>query len=210
MINILIVDDHELVREGLRKVLKRQSDMQVVGEASTAEELLSMCAASRPDVVILDVTLPGRSGLDVLKDLLLRFPRIRVLMLSMHPAERFALRALRAGAAGYITKDAATSELVTAIRRITSGRVYASPAVADQVMEHFLGRTNLAPHQSLSDREHEVLCQLGAGKTVSEIAAALSLSVNTVSTYRTRILEKLHLKTNAELMRYALDHRLVE
>lgn len=210
MINILIVDDHELVREGLRKVLKRQSDMQVVGEASTAEELLSKCAEHEPDVVILDVTLPGRSGLDVLKDLLSQFPKMRVLVLSMHPAERFALRALRAGAAGYITKDAATSELVTAIRRIVGGRVYASPAVADQVMEHFLGRGGGPPHHALSDREHEVLCHLGEGKTVSEIAAVLSLSVNTVSTYRTRILEKLHLKSNAELMRYALDHRLVE
>lgn len=210
MINILIVDDHELVREGLKKVLKRQSDMNVVGEATNAHELFEQIERLPVDIVILDITLPGKSGLEVLKDLFARHPKVRVLMLSMHPEERFAVRALKAGAAGYMTKDTATSELVDAIRKIMSGRKYTSAALAEQVVEIFSDQGGKASHELLSDREFEVLCLLATGKTVSQIAEQLTLSVNTIATYRSRVLEKMKLKTNAELMRYALEHRLVD
>jgi two-component system invasion response regulator UvrY len=210
MINILIVDDHELVREGLKKVLKRQSDMNVVGEATNAHELFDQIERLPVDIVILDITLPGKSGLEVLKDLFSRHPKVRVLMLSMHPEERFAVRALKAGAAGYMTKDTATSELVGAIRKIMSGRKYTSAALAEQVVEIFSDQGGKPSHELLSDREFEVLCLLASGKTVSQIAEQLSLSVNTIATYRSRVLEKMKLKTNAELMRYALEHRLVD
>jgi two-component system invasion response regulator UvrY len=210
MINILIVDDHELVREGLKKVLKRQSDMNVVGEASNAHELFEQLGSMSVDVVILDITLPGKSGLEILKELVVQYPKIRSLVLSMHPEERFAVRAFKAGAFGYLTKDTAASELAGAIRRVMSGRKYASASLAEQLVELFGEHGSNPSHEMLSDREFEVLCLLATGKSVSQIALQLSLSVNTIATYRSRVLEKLKLKSNAELMRYALEHRLVD
>lgn len=210
MIRILIADDHAVVRRGIREILADEVDMDVAGEACTVQELLGLLRRQVCDAVILDIGLPGRSGLEVLDQLKEEHPKLPVLIHTMHPEEQFAARAFRAGAAGYLTKDSAPTELVQALRRITSGRKYVGAALAEQLAARMDVHSATPLHEALSDREFEVFRCLATGQTVSEIGEKLSLSVKTISTYRTRILDKLKMKNNAELMRYALREKIVE
>lgn len=205
MIRIVIADDHELIREGVKKILRGERDMRVVGEAANVGELLALVGQCEADVLVLDINLPGRSGLDALGELRGLQPGLSVVVLSMHPEDRFALRVLKAGAAAYVSKASAADELVAAVRKAASGGRYISPVVAD-----LLARELEAPHEKLSARESQILSLIGAGKSTQQIAAELSISVNTVNTYRARILEKLGMRANAELIRYAIEHGLTE
>jgi DNA-binding NarL/FixJ family response regulator len=207
---ILIVDDHELIREGLKKVLVKHTEMSVVGEACDSIELHDQLKRLQVDIIIMDISLPGRSGLDLVNDLKKSYPEIKVLILSMHPEERFAIRALKAGAAGYLTKQSAAQELVKAIKRVMNGGKYISPALAEQLALEIESPSDKPAHELLSNREFEIMRMIGFGKSVSEIGEELSLSVNTVTSYRARIMEKMKMKTNAELIRYAIQHQLVE
>ena len=210
MLRILIADDHPLVRRGLKQIIAETSDMVVADEAADGREALSKAATGDYDVVLLDITMPFHSGVDVLSQLRDERPTLPVLMLSMHPEEQYAVRALRAGASGYLTKESAPEELVAAIRKVSTGGKYVSASLAERLAAIVQGDGEALPHETLSRREHQVMCLIASGKTVSEAARELSLSVKTISTYRARILEKLNLKNNAELMRYALKNQLVE
>ncbi len=210
MIKILIADDHPIVRRGLRQILVEQPDMAVLGEAQNAQELLDLARHDNWDVVVLDISMPGRGGLEVLKDLKTLRPGAAVLVLSIHPEDQYAGRALKAGAAGYLTKDSAPEELVKAIRKVLAGGKYVSPSFAETLALRLDASLAKPLHEALSDREYQVLCRIASGKTVSQIAEELALSAKTVSTYRGRILDKLGLDTTAELMRYALERGLVE
>lgn len=210
MKKILLVDDHEVVREGVKKILAEQSGTITFGEASTAAEALRLARGQDWDVAVLDLSLGGRSGLEVLKELKQLRPQLPVLILSMHSEEQYARRAFKAGAAGYITKDSPRTELVKAINKVTGGGVYISPALAERLVIDLGSGTDHAPHEALSDREFEVMRLIASGKTVGEIAEMLSLSDRTISTYRARILEKMGMKTNAEITHYAIQNKLVE
>lgn len=212
MINIFITDDHMLVREGLKKILKQSTiDIKVIGEASDGNDLLEKLKETDPDLVILDIALPGKNGLEVLKDIKQRYPKLPVLMLSMHPEERFAIRSLKAGASGYLTKSSISEELVKAIRKIvTHKKKYISPSVAEQLANRVDLNNNEPLHESLSDREYQVMCMIGTGKEVNDIADKLSISIQTVHTYRKRIKEKMKLKSNVEITRYALKNGLID
>jgi two-component system, NarL family, invasion response regulator UvrY len=209
MLRVLIVDDHEVLRDGVKRVLDKQPGTVTFGEAGTAPEALRLAREQEWDVVVLDLSLGGRSGLEVLKELRQLRPRLPVLVLSMHSEEQFARRAFKAGAAGYITKDSPRAELLKAVKKVSEGGTYVSPALAEKLVLD-LRRDDRAPHETLSDREFEVMRLIASGKTVKEIAGILSLSDNTISTYRARILEKMGMKTNAELTHYAIQNRLVE
>lgn len=207
---ILIADDHAIVRKGLIELLREEFSSLTVFEAVNSQEALNVISIEKPDVVLLDISMPGRNGIDTLKDIRARGIKTPVLMLSMHPEDQYAIRALKAGAAGFINKESATEELRTAIHKIISGKKYITPSVAEKLIDVNFGDTSDSPaHDSLSDREMQVLQKLASGNTVSDIAQELSLSVNTISTYRTRILEKLGLSNNAELTRYAIENQLV-
>ena len=210
MKRILIVDDHEVVREGVKKILGEKDGTTVFGESSSIPEALRLVHEQHWDVVVLDLSLGDRSGLEVLKELKQIRPRLPVLILSMHSEEQYARRAFKAGAAGYITKDSPRSELVNALDKVISGGRYFSQALAETLIVDLERGANLQPHESLSDREFEVLRLIASGKTVSEIANLLALSDSTISTYRARILEKTGMKTNAELTRYAIRNNLVD
>lgn len=210
MIRIVIADDHAVVRRGLKEILADESDMEIGAEAATAHELLDLVRKHPWDAVVLDISLPGRSGLEVLAELKQEQPTLPVLVHTMHPEDQFAVRALRAGAAGYLTKDSAPTELVKALRKIVAGGKYVSASLAEKLAASMDVKAVEVPHQILSDREFEVFRLIASGTTVSEIAEQLSLSVKTVSTYRGRILEKMKMKNNADLMRYALQHKVVE
>ena len=210
MINVFITDDHVLVREGLKKLLRDELDMRVVGEAKCAADVICRLGEVEPDVLVLDLALPDRTGLEVLKEVKNRFPKIRVLVLSMFPEDRFALRTLKAGADGYLTKDSAAEELVMALRKVAAGMKYVSQAISKKLVETMQDGGGDVPHEALSDREFQIFRMIGAGKTVSEIAAELNLSVSTVNTHRTHILEKMGMHSNAELMHYAIENKLVE
>lgn len=208
MMRILLVDDHPVVRRGIRQILIDGLERVTVGEAADAAQALSNVRNAEWDVVVLDLTLPGVSGLDLLKDIRRSHPSLPVLVLSMHPAAQFARRVLAAGASGYLNKDSAPTELIAAIQQLRQGRTYQGRGIAD-----LSGQTlpsDKAPHDLLSDREYQVLRMLGSGRTVSEIASALALSVKTISTYRTRLLMKLQMRGNAELMRYAIENGLAD
>ncbi len=207
---IVIVDDHELVREGLKKVLLKESGIQLVGEASSALELFKLLEETEVDLVVLDITMPGRSGLDIISELKNMNNQIRILILSMHPEERFALRALKAGASGYLSKEAAARELVTAIRKIMNGGRYISPALADHLVSNLDKEHDKLPHETLSNREFEIFRLIAKGKSVGQIAEELILSVNTVTSYRSRMMEKMNFSSNAEIVRYAIEHNLIE
>lgn len=209
MMRVLMVDDHAVMRRGLKEILEEQFDDLEVGEAATAAEALQNIHSQDWDVVVLDITMPGRSGLDVLRELKSARPKLPALVLSMHPEDQYAVRALKAGAAGYLTKEAAAEELVVAIKRVLTGKKYVSASLAANLASLLEAGSDGPVHETLSDREYQVLCMIALGRTVSEIAGALSLSVKTVSTYRARILSKMQMKTNAELMRYALEQGLV-
>jgi DNA-binding NarL/FixJ family response regulator len=209
-IRILIADDHAIVRHGLRQILSDSQDMTVAGEASNGVQALQMARRDAYDVVLLDVSMPDRNGIDTLKLLKKEFPRLAVLMLSMHPEEHYAIRALKAGASGYLTKQSAPEQLVTAIRQVAAGKKYISPALAEVLADAIAEDDERAPHERLSDREYQTLVMIASGKTLSQIADELKLSVKTVSVYRARLLEKMKLKNNAELTHYGLKHGLVE
>ena len=209
-IRILIVDDHFIVRHGLRTILADHCPSATFGEASSAHSALELAWREKWDVVLLDVSMPGRGGLEVLKDLRKSFPKLPVLVVSMHPEEQFALRVLKLGACGYVRKDSAGHELTKAVDAALRGSRYITPSIAEQLAVN-LERDKEGPtHESLSDREYQVLCMLCVGKTVKEVGGELSLSVKTISTYRSRILEKLKLENNAQLMRYAFRHGLID
>jgi DNA-binding NarL/FixJ family response regulator len=203
-----MADDHPIVRRGLKGIIGGEADLKVVGEASDSGQLMELVRTTPSDVIILDINMPGRSGLDLLRELKSRQACPAILVLSIHPEDQFAVRSLRAGAAGYLSKDAAPEELVTAIRTLHDGKRYISPSVAQKIATNALAPDARPAHETLSTREYEVFRLLASGRTVSEIAQDLSLSVKTVSTYRTRVLEKLGLENNAALMRYALIHGL--
>ena len=210
MLKILIADDHAIVRQGLKQIVTETRDMVVAGEASNGQELFNKLKEDDYDVIVLDITMPGRSGMDVLRQLRSERPRLPVLILSVHSEEQYALRALRAGASGYLTKESAPDELVVAIRKVSLGGKYISSSLAEKLaFELEVGREQ-APHETLSDREYQVMCMIASGKTVMEIAQELYLSEKTISTYRTRILENMQMKNNAELTYYAIKNQLVD
>jgi len=209
MLRIILCDDHPILREGLKKILLQQSDITVVEEAGSGAEMLEKCAASRFDVIILDITLPDMNGLDALKNLQARGNRAGVLVLSMHPEEQYATRALKAGASGYLQKESAPAELVTAVRRIARGGKYVTASLAEKLAFERQG-ADKEPHELLSDREYQVLCLLASGRGIKEIALELGLSAPTVATYRSRVMTKLDLSSTVDLLRYALDHKLVD
>jgi two-component system, NarL family, invasion response regulator UvrY len=207
---VLIADDHAVFRRGLKETLAEAFPKVTFGEASTAQETLDHARRQDWDVAILDISMPGKSGLDILDDLKRLRPRLPILLLSMHPEQQFARRALKAGAAGYLTKDGVPEELKEAIKKIVGGGRYVSATLAERLAVELRDESDLPLHELLSDREFQVLRMIASGKTVKEIADELSLSVKTVSTYRARILEKTGMKTNAELIRYALQSQLVD
>ena len=210
MIRILIADDHAVVREGIKRIIADIGDITVAGEAADGRELLAMVANDAWDVILMDLAMPGLPGLEVLQDIRSRKPKLPVLVLSMYPEDQYAVRTLMAGASGYINKGTPPDELVTAIRTVAEGRRYITAAVAQSLASHVDTVSAKPPHESLSNREHQVMCLIAAGKSVGDIAEELLLSVKTVSTYRSRILQKLRLRHNAEITRYAMQHGLVE
>ncbi len=209
-IRVLVVDDHALVRTGIRCILQDCSQVREADEAADGRAALAMLGRKPYSVVLLDIAMPGRDGLDTLKEIRARSPRTAVLMLTMYPEEQYAVRALRAGAVGYVTKDRLAEDLIRAVQAAAAGHRYVSPRALDRLVDALEHGDETSPAELLSDREHQVLRQIGSGKTVSEIAAEMSLSVKTVSTYRTRLLRKTGLKTNADLIRYAIRHGLAE
>lgn len=210
MIKVLLADDHAIVRGGLKEILLRHMESVECGEAENAEQVLTQVREHPWDLLILDITMPGRSGLDILADLKQLRPELPVLVLSMLPEDQFGKRVLRAGAFGYLKKESAPEELIQAIRKVLSGGRYVSPALAEKIVLDLNDGANLPLHEGLSAREFEILVMLGSGKTVSQIAEELHLSVTTISTYRARILEKMNMSTTAELMRYAFRNHLVD
>jgi DNA-binding NarL/FixJ family response regulator len=210
MLRILIADDHAIVRQGLKQIVTETRDMIVSGEASNGQELLNKIKDDDYDVVVLDITMPGRNGIDVLRQLRIERPGLPILMLSIHPEEQYALRALKAGASGYLTKESAPDELVVAIRKVSSGGKYISASLAEKLAFDMEAGREQAPHETLSDREYRVMCMIASGKTVMVIARELMLSEKTISTYRSRILEKMNMKNNAELTYYAIKNQLVD
>ncbi len=209
MIKILIVDDHVVVRKGLGQILADTSDMQVVDEANNGQEALNKISKNDYDMVLLDISMPGRCGMDLLKEIKSRKPKLSILMLTMHPEEEYAMRALRAGASGYLTKESASEELISAIRIISRGGKHISISLAEKIASHLRADRDMPLHESLSDREYEVLCLIASGKPVKSISDMLSLSAKTISTYRSRILRKMNLKNNAEITHYAIKNQLV-
>lgn len=210
MIKIFIADDHAIVREGLKQIVAETTDMAVTDEADTGHEVLEKVSENDYDVLVLDITMPGLNGLDALKQLRTQRPDLPVLVLSIHPEEQYAVRVLKAGASGYLTKESAPDELISAIRKVSMGGKYVTPSLAEKLASDLVADGKKPLHETLSDREYQVLCMIASGKTVTEIAEELFLSEKTISTYRSRILEKMKMKTNAELIHYAIKHGLVE
>lgn len=209
MLKILIADDHSIVRKGLKQVLADTADMVVSDEAASTEEALEKALGGDFDVVVLDISMPGRGGLDALKQIKSQKPKLPVLILSMYSEEQYALRVLKAGAAGYLTKESAPDELIGAIRKVSKGMKYVSAHLAEEIAFALDADADRPIQETLSDREFQVLCMIASGKTTREIADELSLSIKTVSTYRLRVLEKMRMKNNAELTHYAIKNKLV-
>jgi len=209
MIRVFIADDHAITRRGLQQIIAEESDMTVGGEAQSTTQALEFARLCEWDVLILDTSLPDHNGLDVLKELRHEYPKRSILILTMNPDEQFAIRAFKAGAAGYLTKESTPDELIHALRKVAEGGRYVSPTLAERLASRVANHEQPL-HENLSDREYQVMHYLATGKTVSEISRQLSLSVKTISTYRARLLEKMNLKNNAELMRYAVTHHLFE
>jgi len=210
MIRILVADDHAIVREGLKQIIADIPDMVVADEASSGQEVLKKTSKHDYDLVLLDITMPDRSGLDILKELKSQRPELHILVLSIHPEEQYAVRVLKAGASGYLTKESAPDELITAIRKTALGGKYISSSLAEKLAFDLETGAEKPLHQTLSDREYQVMCMLASGKTVKEIAEELLLGIKTISTYRSRVLQKMQMKNNAELIRYAILNRLVD
>ena len=209
MLRILLADDHAVVRQGVKQILADAFVSTTFGEAQNAPELLALVANERWDIVVLDLSMPGGNGLEALKQIKHDRPQLPVLILSMYPEDQYAVRTIRAGAAGYLNKESAPEELVTAIRKVLNGGEYISASVADELVLHARHEDDQPVHKHLSDREYQVLCLIAAGKEIKEISTELALSVKTISTYRVRVLEKMNLKTNAELTHYAIQHSLI-
>ena len=209
MIRIVIADDHAIVRQGLKKILDESLEMKIVAEHTNGTDALRWIRANPCDVALLDIAMPGLSGIDVLKQLHEEKPKLPILILSIYPEDQYAVRLIKAGAAGYLTKESAPEVVMEAVRRVAAGKKYISPAVAEMLANEFGARDGRLPHETLSDREFQIFLLLASARTVTEIADALVLSVKTVSTYRSRILEKMHLRNNAELMRYAVEKHLM-
>jgi DNA-binding NarL/FixJ family response regulator len=210
MIRVLIADDHAILRRGLAQIIAEAGDMQVCAEAENSAQTIKLAREQTVDVVLLDITMPDRNGLDTLKLLKKEKPKLAVLMLSMHPEDLYAVRAIKAGASGYLNKQSAPAQLVTAIRQVAQGRRYISPAVAEELAGSIAEGSDRPAHATLSDREYETMRLIASGKTLTEIAAEMHLSVKTVSVYRARLLEKMQLKNNSELTHYALKRQLVD
>jgi len=210
MIRLLIADDHPIVREGLKRILAESPDIQLAGEAVDGNEVLSLCENDDIDVLLLDISMPGPGFLEILQRLEAKHPLIRILVLSMHPEDHYAIRAIKAGAAGYLTKDHSPEELAKAVRRVYRGFRYITPTLAEDLATLLKADGATQPHEKLSNREYQVFHMIGSGKDTKAIASLLSLSPKTVSTYRSRIMEKMKLSSSAELIRYAIEHGLVE
>ena len=208
MISILIADDHAIVREGLKQIVSEETDMKVLGEAEDAASLFKLLEKGEWDIIVLDINMPGKSGIEALKELQISHPRLPVLILSMYGEEQYGLRSIKAGAAGYLKKVSAPNELVTAIRKIVGGSKYISPSLGESIAETLAGNS-LQSHSNLSDREFEVLCKIASGKSAEQIAEELYISVHTVYSYRARILEKMHMKSSVELTKYAVQNNLL-
>ena len=210
MIKVLIADDHALVREGLKQVIGQHSDIEVTGEAKNGQEALEKVWKEEFDVVLLDISMPGRSGMDILKEIKSAKPKLYVLMLSMHPEKQYAVRALKAGASGYLTKESAPDELIDAIRRVSMGLKYVTISLAEKLAAELGDDQNKPLHEQLSDREFQVMIKIAKGNTVKEIAANIYLSVKTISTYRTRVLEKMNMKNNSDITSYLMENDLID
>jgi two-component system invasion response regulator UvrY len=210
MIKILIADDHAIVREGLKQIVAEELDMKVTGEAANANELFKLLDKDSWEIVVLDINMPGKSGLEALKEMKTRNIKVPVLILSMFSEDQYGLRAIKAGAAGYLKKVSAPTELVSAIRKIVGGGKYISPTLAEKLADNFDANNKKVLHQNLSDREYQIMCFISLGKSAEEIAEELVISIHTVYSYRNRILEKMHLKSNVELTQYAIQHKLIE
>ncbi len=210
MIRVLLADDHAIVRAGLKEILADTGDIAVAGEAANGQEVLALVRAHDYDLAVLDMSMPGRNGIELIKRVRAEKPKLRILILSMHAEQQYAVRALKAGASGYLTKDSAADQLVAAIRRIAAGGAYVSPETAERLALDASRASAALPHTLLSDREFQVFQLIVNGGAVGEIAKQLSLSIKTVSTHKTRILEKMGLANQAELIRYALEHKLLD
>jgi DNA-binding NarL/FixJ family response regulator len=210
VIRVLLADDHAIVRAGLKGILADTVDIEVAGEAANGQEVLARVSAQDFDVAVLDLSMPGRNGIELIKLVKAEKPKLRILVLSMHSEEQYAVRALKAGASGYLSKESAADELVAAIRRIAGGGAYVTPETAERLALGAAPRAETAAHTLLSDREFQVFRMIARGASVSEIARELSLSVKTISTHKTRIMEKMGLANQSELIRYALEHRLLD
>lgn len=210
MIRILVADDHKMFRKGLKQVLEYDREIAVTGEASSGYEVLDQVGKNDYDVLLLDIAMPGLNGLDTLKQLRSLRPKLRVIVVSMYPEQQYAARAIKAGASGYLTKESDTEELIGAIKKVFRGGKYISSSIAEKLLFDLEPDSGRAPHLDLSDREYQILCMIARGSKVSEIAEELFLSVKTVSTYRCRILEKMKMKSNAELINYVLKHQLIQ
>jgi len=208
-IRILIADDHPIVREGYKKILMSQPDMDVTGEAGNGQEVLDLIQKKDFDLILLDISMPGRSGLEILKELKGQKPHLPVMILSIYPEEQYAVRAFRDGASGYLTKASTPKELISAIRKVSQGGRYVTEALAEKLTYFLHGDVDKAPHEKLSDREYQVMLLIASGKTVTQIAEELCLSVKTISTYRRHILEKMQFATNAEITMYAIQNKLL-
>jgi len=209
-IKILIADDHAIVREGLKQIVAEEKDIVVAGEAENTAKLMELLEKEKWSLVVLDINMPGKSGLEALKDIKLQYPDLPVLILSMFSEDQYGLRAIKAGASGYLKKVSAPTELVTAIRKIVSGGKYINQSLAEKLAEKFGDSDKTPLHEKLSDREYQIMCNIALGKSAEEIAEELSISINTVYTYRNRILEKMSMKSNVELTQYVMQNKLVE
>jgi len=209
-IKIIIADDHAIVREGLKQIVAEEKDMLVCGEAEDTVSLMELLKKEKWSIVVLDINMPGKSGLEALKDIKQFYPELPVLILSMFSEDQYGLRAIKAGASGYLKKVSAPTELVVAIRKIVSGRKYINSSLAEKLAENLGNERNIFLHDKLSDREYQIMCNIAFGKSAEEIAAELSLSINTIYTYRNRILEKMSMKSNVELTQYAVQNKLIE
>jgi two-component system, NarL family, invasion response regulator UvrY len=210
MTTVLIIDDHPFVRQGVRTELSKTSDIKVIDEAQNADEGMLKVREQKPDLVLLDISLPGKNGFEVLRQLHAEMPDTHVLILSTYPEKQYAVRCLANGARGYLTKESAPEELITAIRKVAQGKKYVSASIAELLAEDIGAGIDKLPHETLTDREFQVLCLLGAGKTVSQISDILSLSLSTVNTHRSHILQKMRMDTTAQLVRYTVDNGLVD
>ncbi len=210
MIRIVVADDHTIVREGLKQVLSAASDLSIVGEAQNGHEVLQRVRELEFDVLLLDMSMPGKSGIELIKQVRAEKPKLRVLVLSMHQEQQYAVRAIKAGASGYLTKESASAQLVSAIRKVAGGGAFITEAVAEQLALGAMPQADGPPHSALSDREFQVFRLLVSGKAVSSIAGELNLSVKTVSTHKARIMQKMNMSNSTELIRYALQHRLID